>query len=133
MENKKKKVIKFIIATSVMIIIPFLVGLLLSSIFERKQIIEAVFVMFGLVYLIALFVRIRIKDRKNWKESRTVFNDKKSKEFKNFMMIQYYLLIMAAVMFILSLIFFLIYGKGQVGSSEEESLETIESLVLYLS
>ena len=127
MENKKKKIIKLIIATTLMIIIPFLVGLLLSSLFERKQAIESVFVIFGLIYLLALFVRIRMRDRRNWKENRTVFNDKKSKEYKNFMWIQYYILIMAAIMFILSLIFFLAYGRGQVGSTEEESL------VFYLS
>ena len=128
-ESKKKKLIRRIIIASVMIIIPIALGIILAVAFERPDYAESVLVGFAIIYLITIFTRSRLRDSRNWRANKTVFNDKKSKDYIEYRKGQWVLFYIALFLLASSLIIFMINNPPGENTPVEED---VSSLVIFI-
>ena len=85
-----------------------LVGGLFSLINQDLIILEVTVVVTGLFDLLFVTVRIFFRDRVNYRKNKSVFEDKKAPEYKEFMINQWILAGIGVFLLLVSLLIFLI-------------------------
>ncbi len=101
-----KKVLVVVILT----VVPIVIGLPFTLGFGNKVIMEVTLAVFGLLELLVFMIRIRMKDKRLYKETKSNKEFKESPEYTKYINIQYLLLISAAINLVLSLLYFYIFG-----------------------
>ena len=89
-------------------ILPAIPGVPLLIVFQSSLYIEIIYIIFGVVALLAVLFRSRRRDSKNWKENKTLSEDKTTSEFKTYRVIQWLMVACGVLALGLSLAFYFI-------------------------
>ena len=110
MENKKgiHNITTYIIFGVCIILLPGLIGGLLAAINQNILYLEVCYVVFGLIDLLLITIRIRIRDGQNYKKNKSIDEDKTSDEYKVWLKEQYLIAIFGGIDLLTSLVVFLI-------------------------
>lgn len=109
MENQVKFFSKYNIIYILCVVgIPTFVGGLLSLIFKDLLYLEIMYVIIGLIDLLIITVRLRVRDGQNYKKYKSVKEDKTTDDYKKWVYFQYIIAISGAIDLVLSLIVFAI-------------------------
>lgn len=110
MANKKNfhSTKTYIILGSLLILIPSVVGGIFSLIFKYLLYLEVTYVVFGLLVLLAIPIRLRMRDSQNLKKTKSISEDKTTDEYKVWLKEQYLIAIFGVIDLLLSLLVFLI-------------------------
>ena len=103
--------IKEVLIYVVIILIPTILGVVLSLVFNKWIILESVYLIWGCVLVLVALFNSRRRDGKNLKKNRTIVEDKNTKEYKEYRNFQIRLYILGAICAVLSLISFLIFSN----------------------
>lgn len=106
-ENKGKIGLGFYIYGGVVIALPGIIGGILSGILRDLIYLEVLYVVFGLVDLLLITVRLRFRDGQNYKKNKTVFEDKKTPEYRKWIKEQYFIALIGFIDLGVSLIVYL--------------------------
>ena len=85
-----------------------MIGGVLSAINQDLLYLEVIYVVFGLIDLLLITIRLRIRDSRNYKKNKSIVEDKTTKEYKTWIREQYLIAILGAVDLAASLVVFLI-------------------------
>lgn len=109
MENKVKFFSKYnLIYMLCVITIPLVIGGILSLILQDLLYLEGMFVVIGLIDLLIITVRLRIRDGQNYKKTKSIKEDKTTDDYKKWVYFQYIIAISGLIDLALSLIVFAI-------------------------
>lgn len=109
MENKKAKLsVGFIVYFACIVAIPGIAGGILAALNQSLIYLEVLYVIFGLVDLLLITIRIRLRDSKNYKKNKTIYEDKKSPEYIKWIKEQYLIAVVGVIDLLISLIVYLI-------------------------
>jgi len=92
----------------VIVLIVGLVGGITSAVNHDLIYLEVLLVVGGLFTLLFVTIRIFFRDRVNYRKNKSVFEDKKAPEYKEFMINQWILAAIGIVLVLASLLIFLI-------------------------
>lgn len=105
----KKEILKYtLVFFGVIVLIPLAVGLPLSLVFKTFVYLESLFIVFGAFGLLVVVFRSRRRDSRNYKNNKTIFEDKTTSEFKSYRLIQWILVGVSLFALLCSLFSFLI-------------------------
>ena len=102
--------IKKIIITIFLILIPLAIGLPFMLGYKNPVILEVSYVVFGLFELLVYTTRISLKDRRLYKKKITKKEFKESTDYDKYYQIQFLLLISGLINVLLSVLCFYIVG-----------------------
>ncbi|MBO7614181.1 MAG: hypothetical protein J6T15_00560 [Bacilli bacterium] len=88
--------------------IPTIIGGILALIFKDLLYLEAMYVIIGLIDLVIITVRLRIRDGQNYKKYKSIKEDKTTDDYKRWVYFQYIVAISGAIDLVLSVIVFAI-------------------------
>ena len=109
MENKVKFFSRYnLIYMLCVVSIPTFVGGLLAIILQDLLYLEIMYVVIGLIDLLIITVRLRIRDGQNYKKTKSIKEDKTTDDYKKWVYFQYIVAISGAIDLVLSLIVFAI-------------------------
>ncbi len=108
-ETKTKFIIKTIIYSLILVLIPLIIGMPFRFAFDRRVILETVIVMFGLIELLIISIMVQLKSRKLYREKMTNSDFKMTDGYKKYRYVILLLLFTAIYNFIESLFYFLIF------------------------
>ena len=106
---KKKRILTIIVFSSILIITPIIIGIPLVFGLNRKELFEIVFVVFGLLELLAIIIMYQFKVRRLFKTGTTNENFKKTPNYNKYNTAKLVLLSTALVNLLLSLLYFYIF------------------------
>lgn len=98
----------YIIFAIAVIVLPGIIGGILSAVFQNLIYLEVMYVVFGLVDLLLIVIRIRMRDGQNYKKNKTIYEDKTTDEFRTWRKEQYLIALIGAIDLSISLIVFAI-------------------------
>lgn len=107
-ENNKMPLWKLILVTVILLAFPLLVGGIFSYINGNTTFLEVALIVWGVFFWIAISIRSRARDSMNYKKNKTVFEDKSTKDYKEYKKVQLYLFLFGLGCCLLSVIVFLI-------------------------
>lgn len=94
----------YLISGLIVLLIPTVIGLILSLVFANWIYLESLYVLFGCLDLLFALFKSHRYDSKNYKKNRSLYVDKKSKEFKEYRKTQLSLYSYGIVCILLSLL-----------------------------
>ncbi len=111
MNNNKKRIIKIIIISAILVLLPFIIGIPFTIGYNRPVILEVVLALFGLVELLVFMILIQLKQRKLYKEDLTNSEFKATDGYKKYNIAKIIILSTAAANLFNSLIYFYFFVK----------------------
>lgn len=102
----KNNIIAYALYIGVMVLLPGIIGGVLALSQKDLIYLEVIYVVFGLIDIMIITVRIRMRDSRNYKKDKTIVEDKNAPEFKKWLMEQYLIAIIGAIDLVISLIVF---------------------------
>lgn len=106
--DKKRRIVNFILEALVFTILPTFIGLILSLVNSDWIYMEVIYVVFGLLCLFFMVIRFRLRDSRNFKANKSIYEDHNTKEYKSFVHDQIVFALIGVFTLLLSLIPFLI-------------------------
>ena len=106
---KKNRIITIIVFSSILILLPIIIGLPIVFGFNRKELFEVVFVVFGLLELLVIMIMYQVKVRRLYKAGMTNEDFKETQGYKKYNTAKLILFITALVNLLLSLLYFYIF------------------------
>lgn len=100
-----------IIYSSVMITLGVGIGFIVTAINNDFVYVEIITAIFGVLSMLFMMARIRGRDSENYKKNKSIVEDKKTMDYKNWLRMQLSMLAVGVFMLLLSYIFFLIFRK----------------------
>ena len=70
-------------------VVPAVVGIPLMVAFQTSIYMEVFYIVFGVIALLAVLFRSRRRDSKNYKNNKTIFEDKTTPEYRSYRIIQW--------------------------------------------
>lgn len=117
-ENRinKKDVLKYsLIFAGVIDVLPITIGVILMVTLQNYIYLEILCFAFGAIGLLAAIFRSTVRDRRNYKKNKSVFEDKTTPEYRTYRVIQWLMIASAILILILSFIFYLIFKNVYPG------------------
>ena len=108
-ESKAKKIIKTIIYSLILVLLPLIIGIPLRFAYDRRVILETIIVIFGLLELLVISIMYQIKSRRLYKDKMSNSEFKMTDGYKKYKYVIYLFLFTAIYNFIESLFYFLIF------------------------
>ena len=108
MKNKGHNLVAYLIFVTVVVLIPGVVGGILSGINQDLIYLEVIYVIFGLINLMLITIRIRMRDSKNYKKDKTITEDKTADSYRIWIKEQYLIAITGIIDLVISLVVFAI-------------------------
>ncbi len=112
-QAKKRRLIKYIVYSSIDLVVGTLIALILSWSFKSYRYMEAAYFVWGTLNYLFIVVRRRVRDGKLIKENHSIVEDKESLEYIYFKRSQWAVFILGSVFMLLSLICFFCVSFGQ--------------------
>lgn len=109
--KKKSSFISTLIICLVLLIIPIVIGVIISLSLGNFLYLEALLALFGLIELLVFSTNGRRRDNKIFKKTKSIYEDKSSKEYKEFRMSQWMIFALGVLSILTSLIVFLIFNR----------------------
>lgn len=109
MKNKIILAVWYVVLT----LIPILIGLPFTLIYDKPEVIEVSLVVFGLLELLAFNIRNGLSDRKLYKKKIMKEDWKKTEEYRQFVQIRTMLIISGIINLSLSFIYFYIFVSSK--------------------
>lgn len=100
---RKQRILFVIIYSAIFIVVPTAIGIPIAAIFYHRTILEALYLVFGVIALLIPLFKSRIRDSKNWKENHTIVEDKESDSYKNYRFLQTVMYIVGLITILLSI------------------------------
>lgn len=104
----RKIIIGYIIFGSVVILLPGIIGGILAAVNKNLIFLEVMYVVFGLIDLMLITIRLRMRDGQNYKKRKSITEDKEDDDYKIWLKEQYFIAILGIIDLLLSLVVFLI-------------------------
>ena len=101
--------LKKILIVVILTVVPIVIGLPFTLGFGNKVIMEVTLAVFGLLELLVFMFRMRMKDKKLYKDAKTNKEFKETEEYGKYINIQYLIFISAIINIVLSVLYFYIF------------------------
>lgn len=113
MEQEEEKKVKFFTRFNVLyivcvIIFPAIPGLIISLVNGDITAFEVMYVVFGLLDLLLITIRLRVRDNHNFRKNKSVVEDKTTVDYKQWLYFQYIIAIAGFADLAISLVAFVI-------------------------
>lgn len=109
--KKMSSFISTLIICLILLVIPVVIGVIISLSLGNFLYLEVLLVLFGLVELLVFTTNGRRRDSKNFKKTKSIYEDKTTKEYKEYKMSQFMILALGILSIMSSLIVFLIFNR----------------------